>query len=71
MRWGWKIPAFWIIGSVCILFGSMIAGSLQRSLGVSESSFLIALLTALLLFMIGGMLWIVVSVAVKKKSEAS
>jgi hypothetical protein len=71
MRWGWKIPAFWIIGSLCILFGSMIAGSLQRGLGVSESSFVIGLLSALLLFMIGGMFWIVVAVAVKKKAEIS
>jgi|YelNatPaOPRAMG01_1025707.scaffolds.fasta_scaffold05477_6 hypothetical protein len=70
MGWGWKIPAFWVIGSICILFGSMIAGSLQRSLGVSESSFVIGLLTALLLFMLGGIFWITVSVAVKKKAEA-
>jgi hypothetical protein len=68
MRWGWKIPFFWVVGSVCILFGSMVAGSLQRGLGVSESSFFIGLLTALILFLIGGMLWIVVAVAVKSRS---
>ncbi len=69
MGWGWKAPAFWLIGSVCMLFGAMIAGSLQRSLGVSESSFLIGMLTALLLFMLGGIFWITVSVAIKKKVE--
>lgn len=68
MKWGWKIPFFWIIGSVCVLAGSMIAGSLQRGLGVSDSSFYIGLLTALILFLLGGMFWIAVAVAVRSKS---
>jgi hypothetical protein len=67
MRWGWKIPLFWLLGGLCMLLGSMVAGSLQRSLGVAESDFLIGLVSALILFLVGGMLWIAVAVAAKSR----
>lgn len=65
----WKIVTFWVLGSVCILFGSMIAGHLERGLGVSDLGFTLALLIAFVLFLVAGLLWISVAIAVKEVSE--
>ena len=62
----WKIVTFWVIGSFCILMASMISGHLERGLGVSDISFGLALLVAFVLFMVGGLIWISVSIAVKE-----
>lgn len=62
-----KMVVFWVLGSALILFGSMIAGHLEKTLGVSDTSYLLALLVAFVLFLVGGLLWI--SVAVKKTAE--
>lgn len=65
----WKIATFWVLGTVCILLGSMISGHLEKGLGVSDLSFSFALLIAFVLFLLGGLLWISVAIAVKKVSE--
>ena len=64
----WKIVTFWILGSVCITFGAMIAGHLEKTLGVSDLSFAFALMIAFVLFLVGGLLWISVATAVKEIS---
>lgn len=65
----WKIATFWVLGAVMIMFGSMIAGRLERGLGVSDVSFTIALILSFMSFLLGGLLWISVGLAVKKISE--
>jgi len=60
---------FWVLGAITIMFGAMIAGRLDRTLGVSDLSYSIALLMSFILFLLGGILWISVAVAVKHVSE--
>ena len=55
----------WILGAVCILVASMIAGSLERTLGVTDLGYLLALLVSFVLFLVGGLLWISVAIATK------
>lgn len=69
MRRSWKIAAFWIVGALAIFFGSMIAGKLEVMLGTSDLGLIIAFLVALVLFLLGGLLWISVAIAVKETSE--
>lgn len=65
----WRITLFWVVGAVFILFGSMIAGSLQKTIGVTDISYALAILIAFVFFLIGGLLWISVSFAIKSISE--
>jgi len=60
-----KIPAFWFLGALCILFASMIAGNVS----IDSANFLIAVLLALVLILLGGLLWISVAIAVKHVRE--
>ncbi len=65
----WKIAVFWVLGSIFILIGSMIAGNLEMGIGVSDLGFAIALMASFVLFLVGGMLWVSVAIAVKEVSE--
>lgn len=69
MKRNLKIVAFWVLGAFCILFGSMIAGRVEKGLGVDETSFYIALLASFILFLLGGLLWIAVAIATKTVRE--
>jgi len=66
MKKNWKIITFWILGAICILFGSMIAGHLEKTLGVTELGYFLALLVSFVLFLIGGLFWISVAIAVRE-----
>ena len=61
----WKTVLLWISGSIAIFIGSMIAGRLDFGLGVNEPGFLLALVISLMFFLMGGLLWISVALAVK------
>lgn len=61
-----KMVFFWIIGSLSILIGAMIAGNVERTLGTDDQSFAAAVFIAFILIMLGGLLWITVAVAAKK-----
>ena len=61
----WKTAFMWIFGSISILLGSMIAGRLDFGDGVNETGFILALAVSLRLFLIGGLLWISVALAIK------
>lgn len=63
-KWGWKIPTFWVLGSICLLVGSMTATTIQNYDGMDA---VIRALVSLMAFLIGGMCWISVSIAVKNK----
>ncbi len=69
MERGWKIVGFWILGTVCILLGSMISGRLEKTLGVTTTSFMLALLISFVLILMGGLLWISVAIASKHVVE--
>ena len=64
MKWGWKIPTFWLLGAIALLLGSMIAGEAQNHQGVELA---VRVMVALLLFLVGGMFWMSIAVAVKNK----
>ena len=61
----WKMVFFWVLGTVCVLFGSMIAGHLEKTLGVDDLSYVLALFVAFVLILLGGLLWISVAIAVR------
>jgi len=65
MERNFKIMLFWILGAILIMLGSMISGSLEKGLGVSDSGFLLALAISFILFLLGGLLWISVAIATK------
>jgi hypothetical protein len=52
-----------------LLFGSIIAGQLQRSFGTNEVALLIAFFLALIFFLFAGLLWIAIAVALRQYEE--
>lgn len=64
-----KLAAFWIIGSLAILFGAWIAGHVEMTLGVTQQSYLIALLIAFLLILFGGLCWVAIAVRIAEEEE--
>jgi len=60
---------FWIIGSLCVFFGALIAGSVKPEvLGATTESVILAYIISFILILIGGMFWI--TVAVMREEEA-
>ena len=54
---------FWIIGSICMFFGALIAGSVSpETLGATSGSIILAYIISFVLILIGGMFWITVAV---------
>jgi predicted MFS family arabinose efflux permease len=56
----------WLLGGICIFFGSMLAGNLKKSLGVTDVGYFLASFISLLLILLGGLMWISVAIATKK-----
>lgn len=55
--------AFWVIGAVCIFFGSLIAGNIEPEvLGATSSSVILSFVISFILILIGGMFWITTAV---------
>lgn len=69
MRRNWKIVSLWVLGSVCILVASMIVGHLEKTLGVTDLGYALALLISFVLFLVGGLFWISVAIATKSIIE--
>lgn len=65
----WKIALLWILASLFLLFGSMIAGELQVSYGTNGIALLIAFILALIFFLLAGLLWIAIAVALRQFEE--
>ncbi|MEM5773245.1 MAG: hypothetical protein QXL86_03440 [Candidatus Aenigmatarchaeota archaeon] len=65
----WKIALLWVLSSLFLLFGSMIAGELQTSYGTNEIALLIAFLLALIFFLLAGLFWIAIAVALRQYEE--
>lgn len=54
---------FWVIGAICVFFGSLIAGSVEPSvLGATTTSVILAYVIAFILILLGGMFWVSTSV---------
>ena len=62
-----KLVGVWVVGGVFMLLGSWIIQNLEFNVGVSEVSYVLALLIAFLMFLIAGLAWISVAVATKHK----
>lgn len=60
-----KIIGAWIIGSVLLLIGSWIMSNLEKTIGVSDASFIFAIIVALVFFLGAGLCWISTAVATK------
>jgi len=65
----WRIVSLWILGSICMLLGSLIAGQLQRTIGTSDMGLLVAFVLSLMFFLIAGMLWVAVALALREVEE--
>ena len=62
-----KLVFSWILGGVFLLLGVWIINNLRLTIGVSELSYAIAMIVALIFILMAGLLWINVSVAVKHR----
>ncbi len=62
-----KLVFSWILGGVFLLLGVWIINNLRLTIGVSEFSYAIAMIVALIFILMAGLLWINVSVAVKHR----
>lgn len=65
----WKVLVFWILGAFCALLATMIAGNTKMDIGTTSEGFILSLTVSLVLFLIAGLLWISVSVAIKDLEE--
>jgi cation transporter-like permease len=65
----WRIVSLWILGSICMLLGSLIAGQLQRTIGTSDTGLLVAFVLSLMFFLTAGMLWVAVALALREVEE--
>ncbi|MFQ6020916.1 MAG: hypothetical protein ACE5J4_02770 [Candidatus Aenigmatarchaeota archaeon] len=55
----WRAIGFWLIGTILIFFGSLIAGSVEpEALGATTVSVILAYIIAFVMILIGGMFWI-------------
>jgi hypothetical protein len=61
-----KTVTVWIMGGIFLLVGVWIINNLKMDIGVSEASYIMALLISLVLFLLAGLCWISVAVATKR-----
>jgi hypothetical protein len=64
-----KLVGGWILGALFLLAGTWIVSNLRLDIGVSELSFVLALVIAFILYLVGGLLWISVAVATRHKEH--
>ena len=60
-----KLVVTWIAGGFFLLIGNWIVNNLEMNIGVSVVSYVIALLVALIFFLIAGLCWINVAAGVR------
>ena len=56
----------WIAGALFMLTGSWVMGNLELTVGVTQASYLVAVLASFVLFLLAGLCWIAVAFAVRK-----
>jgi len=62
-----KLIVTWIIGGLFLLAGVWIIQNLELTIGVSEFSYIFAMVISLLFFLVAGLCWISVAVGTKHK----
>jgi hypothetical protein len=60
---------FWLIGTLCIFFGALIAGSVAPVIGSTQVSIMMAYALAFILIMLGGMFWISTAILQTEEEE--
>ncbi len=60
---------FWVIGTVCVFFGSLIAGSVEPAVGSTTVSIMMAYSLAFILILLGGMFWISTAILQAEEEE--
>jgi hypothetical protein len=61
---------FWLIGTICIFFGALIAGAVEPSaLGSTSVSIVMAYALAFILILLGGMFWISTAIIQTEEEE--
>lgn len=65
----WKVATFWFLGAACALIASMIGGHAEIEVGTTPMGFAFSLMVAFILFLIAGILWISVAIAIKELEE--
>ncbi len=61
-----KLISAWIVGGIFLLLGTWIIQNLEMTIGVSEFSYVFAMIIALLFFLVAGLCWISVAVATRR-----
>jgi len=60
---------FWLIGTICIFFGALIAGSVEPVVGSTTVSIVMAYSLAFILVLLGGMFWISTAILQTQEEE--
>ncbi len=67
MGFEYHVHGLWILGTLAVLVGSIMAGNLQWVEGTTEASFVLSVVISFLFILFGGALWI--SSAVNARHE--
>ena len=67
MRFEFEVHGLWIIGTVLITFGSLILGNIEWVEGTTRAGFVVSLVLAFLLVLLGGMFWISAAVNANRR----
>jgi len=62
-----KLVLAWILGGLFLLGGMWIVSNLEMNIGVSDFQYALALVIALVLFLVTGLCWISVAVATRQE----
>jgi hypothetical protein len=65
----WRIIVLWVLSSLFMFGGAMIAGQLQKTVGTNDIGFLIALVLSLVFFLTASLLWISIALALREIEE--
>jgi len=57
-RWDWYVHGLWILGSLFLILGAVLAGNLTWIEGTNSVAFGLAVIVAFLLILIAGLMWI-------------
>jgi hypothetical protein len=60
-----KLVLAWVAGALLMLCGSWITGNLETAVGVTPAAYYLALVAALVMFLLAGLCWIAVAAAAK------
>jgi hypothetical protein len=62
-----KLVLFWMLGGALVLAAVWIVSNIELTVGVTQLSYVFAVLASYVLLLIGGLCWISVAVATRKR----